>query len=544
VAPEGANAGEALNADGPNTVAKNDGLDHKELASSQEAQLRDAAESLVNHAQTRNTVAVPAVKRKHPGGRPKKIKLETSANGTQFVGLESSQQKRKHLGGRPRKDHVPVDADPKSGMEEEPKAMKARPQKRGGRVKQETVPEDELIQLGEENGVLQSTEQDDGSQYTTSRPTTSSSTATVSTLGSRRSARPQTVAKTNAREARASAARRGSTAVQESASVPASSRNKRKRASPDTDPSPIVVDTPHNTDIPNKKRKTRGKQDSDDIIEAIPEIIPEAAPGRSNKRKRGNTISESIAFTHHAPLGPTAPSKKRRRGIMLGEKEEPEVEAEDSDADIDEESLDPIAREALRKKRVKKEKSRKLSENMKRRWADGGMVDAQETRKANNALKRAHKELTIANEAAGLPPPPPLVLLGTTPNAGQASAPAVESKPEPEIQVQTAADSTPAPAPVTSQKRRTKPRPKPILPQRPASTRTRKPTRAAMGLDGADDEEGDDGSETEQSYPSVYDHFQALTSPKMPILLGKRNRKPLHDLSQLMDSDSVEDEEY
>jgi hypothetical protein len=559
--PEVASGSDILNADG---LIGGAALKHRELASSQEAQLHDAAESLVYQTQTDKIAAALPVKKKHAGGRPRKIRPEIIADGTQVAAPEAPQPKRKHAGGRPRKHPIPVDAEFENVVDQEPRALKSQPKKRRGRVKKETIHDDDLIQLGEEN-VLQSTEQDDGSQYTstnTTRPTTSDSNATVSTFGSRRSARPATRDKTNAREARASANRRGSTAVHESSSLPASGRSKRKRASSDTDPSPIVVEPIQVADLHTKKRRARAKQDPDDAIEALPEAVGEASIGRLNKRKRNNTINESIAVADpnlFAPINFAPPPKKRRRAIKVEEKAEPEVEDVDSDADIDEDSLDPIAREALRKKRVKKEKSRKLSKNMKERWARGGMKEAQETRKANNALKRAHKQQTLVNQAAGLPPPPPPVLYRTAPNSGQVSAPPAHPEPKAEQEIdsealqetpiETPATVTPTFAPVATKRKRTKSKSKPILPKRPASTRARKPSRMAMGLDGADDDEDDeeeeeeeDDDDLEQQFVSEYDHFQALSSPKKPIVLGKRVRKSLVDLSQLMDSE--EDEEF
>ena len=547
--PEGS---EIMNDDGLNLDEE-----HQELAPSQEEQLHDAAESLVNQTQTDKASTVPA-KRKHAGGRPRKIRAEVLEEALEIEVEEEEEPKpkRRHAGGRPRKNRlpsIPLDEEVEIAVEEEQKPIsKPKPKKRRGRVRKEAIPEDDVIQVGEEN-VLQSTEQDDGSQYTTSRPTSSDSNTTASTFGSRRSARPATREKTATREARASVMRRGSNAVQPPHSLPTSTRSKRKRASPD---SPIVVE-PIQFDYPQpvgKKRRTRGKQELEDVIEALPEVTPAVSTNRPTKRKRGSTINEYITVagpSESAPVNFAPPPKKARRRVKVKE-EGPEVEA---DADIDEASLDPATREELRKQAIKQEKSRKLSENMKARWAKGGMKEAQETRKANNALKRAHKAQIQANQAAGLPPPPPPVLLGAQPRSGQASASAPaqgEAEPEAEVEtpaetpVETPAEATPAPAPRAVVKRnRTKSRPTALPPMRPASTRARRPTRTAMGLDGADDEDEDEEDEDEDDddlqFTSEYDQFQALSSPRKPVLLGKRVRKSLVDLSQYMDSEDEEE---
>ena len=552
VTPEVTSGSEVLNAKGLNL---NDS-EHQELAPCQEAQLHDAAESLVNQTQTGNT-AVSVVRKKHAGGRPKKIQTENLDDASHIMAPEVPKAKRRHVGGRPRKNPLPpilVEDEVEVTFGADQKPLNSKPKRRGRRVKKETILEDDLVQFGDEN-VLQSTEQDDGSQYTTSRPTTSDSNASASTFGSRRSARPATREKTNAREARASANRRGSNAFQGSSSLPTSNRTKRKRASSDTDPSPIVVEPIlfSNPEPLNKKRKTRGKQDIENGNEALPTILQESSTVRSTKRKRGNTVNESIAVA--GPFEPSRiefapPPKKPRRRVKV-EQEKPEGEEYESNADIDEDLLDPVARETLRKQRIKQEKSRKLSENMKARWAKGGMKEAQETRKANNALKRAHKAQSLANEAAGLPPPPPPILLGTQPKSGQASTPAsvVMQGPKPEGEaefetsvetpVETPAMGSPGPDSVPTRRKRTKSKTTALLPKRPASTRARKPTRLALGLDGAGDEvEGID--EADQEFASEYDQFQALTSPRKPVLLGKRVRRSLVDLSQLMDSDNDE----
>ena len=63
-----------------------------------------------------------------------------------------------------------------------------------------------------------------------------------------------------------------------------------------------------------------------------------------------------------------------------------------------------------------------------------------------------------------------------------------------------------------------------------------------MGLDGAD--EYDDDSALEDQFATEYESYQALSSPKGHMQLGKRKRRSLMDLAAAMRSDDDEDEEY
>ncbi|KAH9215216.1 hypothetical protein DL95DRAFT_388946 [Leptodontidium sp. 2 PMI_412] len=65
------------------------------------------------------------------------------------------------------------------------------------------------------------------------------------------------------------------------------------------------------------------------------------------------------------------------------------------------------------------------------------------------------------------------------------------------------------------------------------STRVRKPSRLAMGMDGA----GDEDMDISHQFRSEYERYQALTSPRSPLTLGKRKRKSLMDLSAMRDDD-------
>lgn len=72
------------------------------------------------------------------------------------------------------------------------------------------------------------------------------------------------------------------------------------------------------------------------------------------------------------------------------------------------------------------------------------------------------------------------------------------------------------------------------------STRVRKPSRHALGLDGADDERDEDVDHHKDQFKSEYERFQALTSPRSPYTLGKRKRKSLMDLSAMNNDDDDE----
>jgi hypothetical protein len=71
---------------------------------------------------------------------------------------------------------------------------------------------------------------------------------------------------------------------------------------------------------------------------------------------------------------------------------------------------------------------------------------------------------------------------------------------------------------------------------RAPSTRVKKPTRIAAGLDGP----AEDNEEGVYEAPSEYERYQALTSASSPGL-GKRVRRPLVDLSAMMGETSDED---
>lgn len=391
--------------------------------------------------------------------------------------------KKKHAGGRPRKHPLPsADITLNTTVEVEP-ASAPKPKNKGGRPRKTYVPEDsnDTIKIEAapqyENNVLQSTEQAYGSPESTGSDLRTP---------------------------------------------------KRKRTSADSDQSPIVVDPAplQAADPPPKRRRSRAPK----AAFSVDEELQGSSDGKV-KRKRDDSAS----------LGAMIPVFKKRKARgegVLSFPTEASKEEEDSDADIDEESLDPVAREALRLKRIKKEKSRKLSHSMKMRWANGGMQEAQETRRANNEAKKKARRAEIAQIVragpAGVPNVPPI------------------NMPVPTIAPRTATSSTsstaPDPTPKTTVarpkvKRESSKKAKSLPPPpRRTSSRPRKPR--VLGFDGADDDDEDDeeDDEIEKQFASEYDHYQALTSPGGQGL-GKRARKPMVDLTTVAytSDDTAED---
>lgn len=425
-----------------------------------------------------------AVKRKHPGGRPRKI-LEQPLN------APVDTPKPRNKGGRPRKNRT-RETTPSQGGTVQVSA-----------IKDELGSAANIIQLGEADDVMQSTEVDEASRVNspaTSRPTTSSSSDTASSFGggnARRSARASTRTKTLAREQSTRSMDDDMMANVDNPilSSASSSRDKRKRGTgtADTEPSPIIVEAPFQFDEPTpKRRRTKAPK-----AEASEELAAEM--GQRRKRKSGATHGESVA-------------KRPKKSIL---------DSADAGDDYDGElPLSPLARKELAAKKAQSEKSKKLSISTKARWASGGMAKAQETRRANLAIKKAAKEAAAAAAAAAA--------------SGSPSSNLVPIQPAPFVPFAAPAEPDP-----TSPRQQKAPRQKtpPIEGGRPPSTRVKKPTRIAAGLDDVVDDFDD---ELDEDFPSEYDRYQALTSAGSPGL-GKRVRRPLVDLSAMMGETSDED---
>ncbi|RFU32745.1 hypothetical protein B7463_g3620, partial [Scytalidium lignicola] len=460
-------------------LPKRKGRPTKALLEAQEyAELHEAASALVTAAENGRVPTPP--KPRHPGGRPKKIQGENTITSIPAHSTEGSTNvtpsKQKGKGGRPRKDTI------ESAITVQPNFNISNGGVEYDHIKLEHVGSARFGGFERPNEVLLSTEPDDRSRQgseSTTRPTTSSSQASESSFDTRRSSRPATQEKTHAREARA-----------------ASKDNKKALK---------VQDATPQTGSSKGKRKQTNINDAEKSIVATPVPAPK-------KRK----------------LNP-APDQTPQAAEVGIQVDVPVIKGVDLD------SLDPVAREeAIRKERVRLEKSRKLSANMKLRWATGGMKGAQETRRANNALKKAAKILNDrSTEAAGTWPILPQPLSSTKSSPSIKSSPSAKSMPTIKPKKLTIVAS-PAPPP------------------REPSSRARRPSRAlASQLDGLDDP-GDDGNEDEgeeeeekdvqKQFTSEYEQYQALTSPAGPIILGKRVRKPKVNLADLVGSDEFEEE--
>jgi hypothetical protein len=408
--------------------------------------------------------AVSAVlKRKHPGGRPRKAPrpIDGSLVGSLII---------KNKGGRPRKDQT--QGPSQSGAQVSP-------------VKEEPTSAANMVQLGDADDIMQSTEVDEGSQGNsppTSRPSSSSSFETTSSFATiRRSARASTRTKTLTRELNSKNVDEDFMAKGSNPSFSPSSsfKEKRKRGTADTEPSPIVVDAPVPIDEPSaKRRRTKARK-----AEGPELLTPEMGPKR--KRKAGPTQGESLP--------------KKTKKYML----------DPADAGAEDELLSSVPTIP----KFQSEKSKKLSASTKARWASGGMQKAQETRRANLAIKKAAKEAAAAAAAAGTAGP-------SNPVPIQPAAPVLSyTPPEPAL-----------PKPKTPSQNAT------MDGARAPSTRVKKPTRIAAGLDGP----AEDNEEGVYEAPSEYERYQALTSASSPGL-GKRVRRPLVDLSAMMGETSDED---
>ncbi|KAI9734782.1 MAG: hypothetical protein M1818_006769 [Claussenomyces sp. TS43310] len=79
--------------------------------------------------------------------------------------------------------------------------------------------------------------------------------------------------------------------------------------------------------------------------------------------------------------------------------------------------------------------------------------------------------------------------------------------------------------------------------RRSAALKARQSFGAMDGaMDDADDE--DVQSQVEQQFASEYDHYQALASPKSPVLLGKRKRKPVVDMEEVIRMEANDEDDF
>lgn len=272
--------------------------------------------------------------------------------------------------------------------------------------------------------------------------------------------------------------------------------------------------------LPKKRKATvsKGKSVALGDINEPEQVKSEGAEVQNGDENAGLELGgggENMADGDSAP-----PAKKRKTRTIKGKAAKTESTGDDDFSDSEDYTgMDPTQAELLRKK---KRKSKKLAAATRKRWANGTMKGPMEKRKATNAAKKAAK--LAAKQIGGLDGVAEKVVAGSAEPAGDAgegenealvgavtmttggTMPAIDtmatgagSNAGPMTAGVTVASGGPVPAPARS------------------STRVRKPTSRAMGLDGADDSD-------EGEFRSEYDHFQALSSPK-GATLGKRARK-------------------
>jgi hypothetical protein len=295
--------------------------------------------------------------------------------------------------------------------------------------------------------------------------------------------------------------------------------------------------------VPKKRTVSGGKQAAKDVEIAEENIVSKKRKAPVSKGKgvalgditEPATIKNEGADTQNGnenvgfefdghDIGVEPPTKKRKTRTVKGKATKTESMGDDDFSDSEDYTgMDPEQAELLRKK---KRKSKKLAAATKKRWANGTMKGPMEKRKATNAAKKAAK--LAAKQLGGLDGAVDTASVagpaGPTADAdmggmggmagpvrdvgGQVFQGVHDNMVEPAAGGTMAAPAVAAPARI--------------------STRVRKPTSRAMGLDGADD--SDDGE-----FRSEYDHFQALSSPK-GVSLSKRARKSYVGLEDDEDS--------
>ncbi|KAG9243395.1 hypothetical protein BJ878DRAFT_119551 [Calycina marina] len=424
----------------------------QELAPSQQAELEQAAEWLVNQTVTDKADAA-LVKKKHAGGRPRKT-AQTARTRISAEPSAAALTKPKNKGGRPKK----------AILQE---------------VKLESASHDSAIQLGDENGVMQSTEHRDS--------------------------------------------------VQMPSSSAGSGRFKRNRMATETGEDPVVVEN-----APVKKRKTRATSHAENMAPSKATSTGLSQLGGSDsetdanpKRKRATTSTISKAASVVSDTGDGGPGSKKRKASTTASGRASKKPKTEKPADIDYATSTPEEIKEYERQLAAYKKSQKLSESLRARWANGGMKQAQATRLANNQLKRQQKEAEA--EASGAANAAP-VAEGEAVQAPAIVPPAPKEPPKKStilklplsgakesgarLSAKAAASNSVAAAPVpkkTAPKRAKAASP----PTPPARTHARQ-----MKLDGSDDSEDDILGMSE------YDRFQAITSPgNGGNLPGKRVRK-------------------
>jgi hypothetical protein len=448
----------------------------------------------------------------------------------------------------------------------------------------------------EDDDLLQSTEQDDQSRFasaSTSRPTSSSSRLTRSTLNSRANSRPRTAGaeaatneapgvstrgrggkrKTNgvdtqygdAAEPETTGAppkrRRVSTKKQEESAeaIEETARPKRKRATTQTADSIEVVrpeqpqDAAEAEEAPKTKRKRIGtskskaakvETESDFVEEEDEELAPRKKSRTFSKKAKssGDGDNDEVAGDASGESeGEDVKSETERKPSSKKPKAKParKSKGKGNGADeIKEADMDPEAYEAMMLKKA--QKSAKLSASAKARWAKGLMKGPMEKRARTNAAKAAAKKASIGGGSVATTPSASTVVTGNDSEQvaafQQPVAQASPQQPSPSQGVFQASVQTPTSQPVQALNAQA------AMSAGSAPTRNskrpRKPTLKAplsLALDGT----GDDDNRR----MSQYETFQALSCPGSPMVLGKRIRKPVLNSSAQDDDDDDDDDD-
>ncbi|PMD38488.1 hypothetical protein L207DRAFT_568127 [Hyaloscypha variabilis F] len=288
---------------------------------------------------------------------------------------------------------------------------------------------------------------------------------------------------------------------------------------------------------PKKRPVSRGKQAARDVEIVGENIVPKKRKlPAANKGKGvalgdiidpitiknegievqdGNENADLEFGGHDMGDAESAPPAKKRKRVVKGKATKTESTGDDDFEDSEDYTgMDPAEAELLRKK---KRKSKKLAAATKARWANGTMKGPMEKRKATNAAKKAAKLAGKTGVEGAIDLADPVAVAGPSaePAAdvvmGGMGGDGAGDNIGPSTGTQWKVFQGDVGGPVMGET---------MAPAR-VSSRVRKPTSRAMGLDGADDYSDEEGSFKE----SEYDRFQQLSSPKGGFNLIKRARK-------------------
>ncbi|ESZ98153.1 hypothetical protein SBOR_1456 [Sclerotinia borealis F-4128] len=290
----------------------------RHLLPAEQTQLQQSAESLVNQIAEKLPVE-PVVKKKHAGGRPRKHPLPVPAPVTAVDIITSAEEVTTAPSETPAAIVPPIKPKIRVIKPKKQLAKSAKSAKSGSRVRKEANIEPSA-ETEEENAILPTTEHDEDShsqrtEPVNSRPSSSSSQATISSYGNRHNNRSSTREQALIRETRTAARNRAAASVEKIVSTQDSPR-KAARGTRKSGSSETAVTA---SQLP-KVRKPRGKQAaSAENVEVEPSHEPvikkEATPVAhpiisppSSRIKRKRISSEAVTETLNA-----SPTKKARK---------------------------------------------------------------------------------------------------------------------------------------------------------------------------------------------------------------------------------------